>query len=173
MKKLFITIASIFLFLSKVNTVLANVSMVSSSAQIQRTNQSIQTDIRQLVLKKYLESHNSPLAPYSACFISNADKYNLDWRLVPAISGVESTFGKRMIPNTYNAYGWGGGTIYFESWNDSIEVVSKTLREKYYDNGTPNIAKIARRYAPPSNTWGRNVKWFMKEIDSTPVQFTL
>jgi hypothetical protein len=173
MKKLFLIIVSIFLFSLKVNTVLADFSVVSSSAQIRRVEKSSQTDMRRVYLTKYLEKHNSPLVPYSADFIYYADKYDLDWRLVPAISGVESTFGKRIPYRSYNAYGWANGAYSFESWESSIEVVSKTLREKYYDNGTYNIAKIARRYAPPSDSWGWKVKWFMNEIDSTPVQFTL
>ncbi|MBU0569369.1 glucosaminidase domain-containing protein [Patescibacteria group bacterium] len=177
MKKLFPIIASIFLFSLKVNTVLADVladvSMVSSSAQIQKIEKVSQTDMRQVALKKYLEKHNSPLADHADEFIVAADKYDLDWRLVPAISGVESTFGKRIPYKSYNAYGWANGKHSFRSWEDSIEIVSKTLREKYYDNGTPNIAKIARRYAPPSNSWAWKVKWFMREIDSVPVQFSL
>ena len=152
---------------------MADLPVVSSSAQIKNMTKINQADMRQVILTKYLKKHNSPLASYSACFIFNADKYGLDWRLVPAISGVESTFGKRIPYQSYNAYGWANGKYTFKSWENSIEIVSKTLREKYYDNGTPSIAKIARRYAPPSNTWERNVKWFMSEIDNTPVRFTL
>jgi hypothetical protein len=78
-----------------------------------------------------------------------------------------------MIANSYNAYGWAGGYYFFKSWTNSINHVSKSLREKYYNQGTTSIAMIARRYAPPSSTWARNVKWFMKKIDPVPATFSL
>lgn len=130
-------------------------------------------DYRIYVLKNYFDKHNSPLAPYSREFVETADKYDLDWRLVPAITGVESTFGKNIPSNSYNAYGWANGRYSFSSWEDSIEIVSKTLKEKYIDNGAIGINDIARIYAPPSSTWAWKVKYFMNEIDPMPVTFSL
>ncbi|OGM16254.1 hypothetical protein A2V56_02795 [Candidatus Woesebacteria bacterium RBG_19FT_COMBO_42_9] len=130
-------------------------------------------DPRAEILKSYLESHNSPLAGYSDKFIEVADTYNLDWRLIPAITGVESTFGKRIPKNSFNAYGWANGNYQFSSWDESIEVVGKALREKYIDRGAPTINRIARRYAPPSSTWAWKVKFFMQKIESLPIYFDL
>ena len=154
-------------------TCVADEHVVSSSAQFAKTQVINQVDHRERVLKNYLMSHNSPMADSAGDFIYYADLYNIDWRLVAAISGVESTFGKRIPLNSYNAYGWNNGKYSFESWTDSIEVVSKALREKYYDNGATSIDRIARRYAPPSNTWNWKVKYFMNKIDNLPLQFTL
>jgi hypothetical protein len=111
------------------------------------------------------------LAEYAEELVAASDKYGLDWRLVPAISGVESTFGKHIPKGSYNAYGWANGDYRFKSWEDSIEIVSQTLRTKYIDRGAPSINKIARRYAPPSTTWARNVKFFMYKIEAFPVAF--
>jgi hypothetical protein len=130
-------------------------------------------DFRTQILEDYLSSHNSPLAGSASDFIYYADKYNIDWRLVAAIAGVESTFGKQIPINSYNAYGWNNGNYSFKSWAESIEVVSKALRENYYDKGATSIDKIARRYAPPSNTWNWKVKFFMGKIDSFPLGFTI
>jgi hypothetical protein len=126
-----------------------------------------------VVLKKYLEKMDSPLSDHSRTFIQAADRNSLDWRLVPAITGVESTFGKRIPPNSYNAYGWANGNYYFDSWEESIDVVSDTLKEKYVDRGATTIDEIARIYAPPSNTWSWKVKYFMNEIDTVPLTFTI
>jgi hypothetical protein len=116
-------------------------------------------------LEHYLASHNSPLASYAATFIAKADRYHLpDWRLVPAIAGVESTFGKAIPANSYNAYGWANGAFAFTSWEESIDIVTRTLKYKYYDRGVDTIEKIERIYAPPSSTWARNVRFFMKKI---------
>jgi len=146
--------------------------VVSNSANL-RSNIVEDFDYREVVLKNYLSSHNSPLAEYAGVFIAYADKYEIDWRLVPAISGVESTFGKRIPFNSYNAYGWANGKYAFTSWEDSIEVVTKALREKYYDKGTPDINSIARRYAPPSSTWAGNVKFFERKIDPLGVLYSI
>lgn len=125
-----------------------------------------QPDPRVEKLGLFLEFYDSPLADYASNFIESADKYQLDWRLVPAITGVESTFGKHIPYNSYNAYGWNNGVYQFESWEDSIEHVSKTLKEKYVDRGLDTPAKIAPVYAPPSSTWAGKVAFFIKRLDS-------
>lgn len=120
-------------------------------------------------LEAYLVSHRSPLAPYAKVFVAKADEYNLDWRLVAAISGVESTFGKRIPAHSYNAYGWNGGYFSFKSWEDGIDTVSKTLREKYANKwGADTVWEIAPYYAPPSKTWAGNVNFFMEKIATGP-----
>lgn len=150
----------------------ADINVAESSAQlVVRTK--AESDYREEILRNYLEGHNSPLSEHSSVFISLADKYRLDWRLVPAITGVESTFGKRIPIDSYNAYGWANGSYSFESWDESIEVVSKALRNNYIDRGAVSINDIARIYAPPSETWARNVKFFMNKIDPLPVSFSL
>ncbi len=172
MSKFLILITILFFFLNP-KTAWADVTVVSPSAQLVRPKKDINNDLRPMRLEQFLNKHKSPLADYSEDFVNYADKYNLDWRLVPAISGVESTFAKRYPYGTFNAYGWANGKYKFSSWENSIEVVSRTLREKYYDKGATNINKIARRYAPPSNSWSWKVKFFMDKIDPTPVEFDL
>ncbi len=151
----------------------AEPTTVSSSANINRfTKVEPDTyDLRILKLQMYLKKHNSPIEPYAENFVRIADKYDLDWRLVPAISGVESTFGKRIPQGSYNAYGWANGDYSFESWEESIEIVSKTLREKYVDRGADSIEKIAKIYAPPSETWAWKVTYFVNQIDSGKIVF--
>ena len=173
MRKIFIIfIISIAFYLLSAGVVSAEVPVAEPSAQL-KTDGSGTDDYRIIILRTYLIKHNSPLAEHAEDFVAIADKYNIDWRLVPAISGVESTFGKRIPYNSYNAYGWANGAYKFKSCEDSIEIVSKTLRQKYIDKGAPSISKIARRYAPPSSTWAGKVKFFMEKIEPLPVTFTL
>ena len=75
-----------------------------------------QPDKRIQQLESFLKSYDSPLAEQAENFIISADRYGIDWKLVPAITGVESTFGKRIPYQSYNAYGWASGTYFFESW---------------------------------------------------------
>src|SRR5574340_124063 len=159
------------LFLSTAGSCRAQES--DSSAVLKDRADLAEYDFRVANLEKFFGKYNSPLAPYSRDFVEIADKYNLDYRLVPAITGVESTFGKRIPFNSYNAYGWANGDYSFDSWPESIETVSKTLRTNYLDRGAVSINRIARIYAPPSTTWAGRVKYFMARIDPLPVSFDI
>jgi len=131
-------------------------------------NEVVQPDSRAEELKAFLEKYDSPLVPYAENFIKTADKYQIDWRLLPAITGVESTFGRQIPSNSYNAYGWNNGHYRFQSWEDSIETVSKALKKKYYNRGLDNPYKIGPVYAPPSSSWAKRVNNFMERIDPSP-----
>lgn len=124
-------------------------------------------DIRQEVLKAYLESKKSPLAEHAEDFVEASDENGVDWKLVTAISGVESTFGK-FIPGGYNGWGWGVyGTqaIYFKSWRDGIFTVTKGLKTGYIDKGLTTPYQMNRIYAA-SPAWGWKVDFFLKDIEA-------
>jgi len=148
------------------------VFVAGASAEIIDANMVV-PDSRQEQLKRYFQYYKSPLAEYAGVFVEMADKYGLDWKLLPAISGVESTFARHYINGTYNAYGWGGGKIRFESWEDSIEKVSKALSEKYYARGLDTPYKIAPVYCPPSKVWAGNVNFFMEKLEGFSEQNNL
>lgn len=123
-------------------------------------------DKRVQILEDFLKYYQSPLVNFAPFFIQMADKYQLDWRLVPAITGVESSFGKHIPFNSYNAYGWDNGNYVFASWEESIEKVTATLKEKYVNRGLDNPKKIGPVYAPPSSTWASKVSYFMERIEN-------
>jgi hypothetical protein len=141
-------------------------SASSASTKLPKTIQ-LGVDSRVKILTSFLKQYDSPLVPYAADFVETADKYNLDWRLVAAISGVESTFGKEIPSNSYNAWGWGvygDNVIRFKSWNDGIEIVSQGLREKYMDQwGGDNIYEIGAMYAA-SPAWAGHVELWLGRI---------
>lgn len=137
-----------------------------SSATLQSVIAATANDDRVYVLQKYLEKYNSPLAPYAEDFVTQADLYNIDWRLLPAISGVESTFGKE-VP-CINAWGWGitsSGTYCFNSYTQAIHVISQGLRRQYMDKwGATDVWSIGSFYNPGSTTWAGKVNYFMNDI---------
>ncbi len=147
-------------------------AVVSAVPKFREVNEPV-FDYRVYTLRKFLSKFNSPLTPYSSEFIKQADYYGLDYRMVPAISGVESTFGKRIPAGSYNAYGWVNGNYSFKSWPDSIQIVSKTLKYNYIDRGAVSIARIAKIYAPPSTTSGVKVQYFVSKIDTLPLSFDI
>lgn len=123
-------------------------------------------DPRALVLRDYFAKYNSPLENHAQDFIDAADEYEMDWKLVPAIAGVESTFGK-FTPGGFNGWGWGVyGTqaLYFNSWRDGIFTVSKGLRENYINKGLTDPYSMNRVYAT-SSSWGYKVTYFMNDLD--------
>ncbi len=168
---LYILITAILVF---TGTVRVNAQTLSDhSASLKSEGEDFGFDYRVENLRIFLEKYNSPLSEYAEDFVVYADENGLDYRLVPSISGVESTFGKNIPANSYNAYGWANGNYSFTSWEDSISHVSKTIKYSYIDKGAPTIAKIAKRYAPPSTTWGSGVKFFVRKIDSLPLNFDI
>lgn len=126
-------------------------------------------DNRSAVLHAYLASKDSPMANEAGYFVSEADRLNLDWKLVAAIAGVESTFGQHIPTGSYNAFGWGVFTgmqdgVHFASWKDGIHEVSEGLRTRYMNKGAVTVDQIGRIYAA-SPTWSYKVKYFINDIE--------
>lgn len=171
MKLKILFIVFVFLFIvSPQNIYAAEEKHAASSAALAAFNQEQKgEDVRAKVLRGFLASYNSPLASSSGIFIKTADDYQLDWRLLAAISGVESTFAKQLPYNSYNAWGWGiygDNMIYFKSYDEAIETISKALRENYIDKwGAQNVYQIGRFYAA-SPTWAQRVVYFMNQIEA-------
>jgi hypothetical protein len=112
-------------------------------------------------IKKYLSKRNAPLVDYAEEFVKAADEYGIDYRLVAAISIIESNGGKHTF-RPYNAWGWGKSG--FKSWKDGIWSVSKGLA-KYYESGRTTPQSIAPSYCPPNaTTWARKVSYVMSMI---------
>ena len=125
----------------------------------------LEKDNRAETLRGYLESKNSPLADLAEIFVETADEYNLDYRFLPAIAGIESGFGKIQLENSYNPFGWGGGYIYFESFEGAIRTVSFELYERCVKVGADTPAEIGPSYCPPNYIrWISAVEGFMEEI---------
>ena len=132
-------------------------SSIVYGTQDAQTNQLIQ----KLAITRVLEKYNSPLINSVDTFMGVCNLYNLDCYLVPAISGIESTFGLHVAAYTNNPFGWGGGYMRFESWDDAIYTVAKGLKTRYIDRGATTVEAIGHIYAPPSITWAGNVNKLM------------
>jgi hypothetical protein len=124
---------------------------------------------RVAALSSFFRSLNSPLEPYSADFVATADKYGLDYRLLPAISCNESSCGKYYIPSSNNVFGWGiyGNKVTsFESIEVGIDTVGKGLAQNYIARGYDTVEEIAPIYTPPNPTgWASKIRYFYNKID--------
>lgn len=120
-------------------------------------------------LSRYLGEKGPMLAPFAPIFAQEAVENNLDCSLVVAIAGQESAFGRHMAV-AHNAWGWcGGKRCGFNTWEEAIQTVSKTLNEKYCKrwNACNDPYLIARYYAQDPQ-WPHRVEKFMRDINSLP-----
>jgi hypothetical protein len=83
-------------------------------------------DPRLTCLQKFFGQSSCPAEKYSPVFLLAADANQLDWRLLPSISFVESTGGKRALNN--NFFGWDCGRAVFTSPIAAIHEVAYQLR---------------------------------------------
>ena len=129
-------------------------------------------DTRTKAIQNVFKKYNSPLVDQAVFYVKYADEFGVDWKLLPSIAGLESTFGQFLMPGSYNAYGWGGGYIYFESWEDGIRVMNKALRENYINRGATDVWSIGPIYAE-SSTWSARVNNFMNQFDQEHKRLTV
>lgn len=129
------------------------------------------SDARAKIVEDFFKGYSSLLASYSKLFIDIADKYKLDYRLLPAIAMQESNGGKKVIEDSHNPFGYGiygNLVIKFPSWEEGIEKVGKGLRENYLNLGLSTPQQIMSKYTPPSlaqgGSWAKGVRSFMEEL---------
>jgi hypothetical protein len=98
-------------------------------------------DLRESILRKFLEDKKCPDQDYAEVFVAEADAHNLDWRLLPSLALVESGGGRTSHGN--NLFGWANGKIAFTSIGDAIHTVASTLAHGRAYRGKDLTAKLA------------------------------
>ena len=111
-------------------------------------------------LRKFFGEQGCPIKDLSAEFLAAADRNNLDWRLLPSISFVESTGGKVCRRN--NVFGWANGNAPFVSVKESIHFIAGELATSPYYKGKSTDQKI-RTYNRYPHYIGK-VKMVMAQI---------
>ncbi len=132
------------------------------------TDQISSKDSRVENLRVFLNKYNSPLEPFTTQIVESSEKYNLDFRLLPAIAMEESTLCKKAPQNTYNCWGfgiYGKKVMSFSGYADAIDTISKTLAKDYKDIGLITPEQIMTKYTPSSDgAWALNVNNFMNQL---------
>lgn len=126
-------------------------------------------DARPVIVEKYLEKHDSPLLPYAKELLAASEKYDVDYQLIVAIAMCESNLCKKSPEGSFNCWGFENGETKFLSWEQALDQVAKTLRERYLDDGLVTPEEIMARYAPPSveigGPWAKCVRQFIDELE--------
>jgi hypothetical protein len=117
-------------------------------------------DSRFEALRKFFVKGECPAQEYSAAFLEAADRYELDWRLLPSLSYVESTGGKQARNN--NLFGWDSGRAQFSSPTEGIHQVGYRLAYSalYRDK---DLDEVLATYNP-SAEYAQKVKFIMRQI---------
>ena len=142
----------------------ANTSSLSSSFT--------SSDARPLIVKNYLRRYSSPLEPFAQYLVDTADKYHLDYRLLPAIAQQESNLCKKIPEDSHNCWGfgiYGDNVIRFDSYLQAIDTVAATLKKNYIDQGLDTPEKIMVKSPPPSvekgGPWAIAVTSFLTDLE--------
>jgi len=148
----------------------------SESSSLFAFNQEIDKEAQILKIKAdaidaYFKEHNMPLEGTGMKMVKEAEKNDLDWRLVAAIAVRESTGGKFDCKNKENnPFGWGSCKIGFNSIDEAIETIARNL-----GGNNPNTAmhysgkntkEILQKYNPISVVprYAQQVMSIMNEI---------
>jgi hypothetical protein len=119
-----------------------------------------ESDPRLLRLQEFFEEKDSPAADLAGEFVEAADRYHLDWRLLPSIAFVESGGGKAAQNN--NLFGWDDGKCPFPSIRYGIGMVASRLRNSklYKDKSLDEILMVYN----PNSGYPAMVKMVMAEV---------
>lgn len=103
----------------------------------------------------YFKKYDMPLVGTGMKMVIEAEKNDLDWRLLPAIAVRESTGGKFACKKVaHSFFGWGSCKINFKSTDSAIETVALNLggnnpnTDHHYAGKTTK--EILQKYNPPS-----------------------
>jgi hypothetical protein len=111
-------------------------------------------------LKRFFQKADSPAQDLSEEFLRAADEHNLDWRLLPSISLVESGGGRDARNN--NLFGWDNGHAIFTSVRAGIHNVAEKLANSkiYRDKDVDGILRLYN----PNESYSGVVKSVMRQI---------
>lgn len=128
-------------------------------------------DARALIVSNFLKRYNSPMKPYDYYgkkLVEIADRYYIDFRLLPAIAMQESNLCKAIPEGSYNCLGFGiheRGTLGFDTYEAGFERAARELKKYYIDRGLTTPELIMTKYTPSSDgSWAASVNQWMAEM---------
>ena len=106
---------------------------------------SYQHDERVERLRHFFNERECPAEELARDFVAAADLNGLDWRLLPSISFIESSGGKRYLNN--NILGWDSCRTGFDTVREGVfHVASRLAKSDLYKD--KSVEQILRTYNP-------------------------
>lgn len=118
-------------------------------------------DPRIFHLRSFFAKYDCPQPYHEEDYIRAADRYDLDYRLLPAISLRESTCGRYFRLN--NHWGWNSSNTGFDSIEEGINFVTAQLATQTPYRDQPIEQKL--RYYNPRPAYTLEVLRFMNRIE--------
>ena len=121
-------------------------------------------------IDKFFASRGAPLEGYGMKFVEEAEKNDIDWRLLAAISVIEPNAGQQACKKADNSVlGYGSCKMDFKSIDHSIEVVSMKIsgNDSRYYHTEMTTPQILRKYNSVIPTYVQKVTKVMKMIDGS------
>jgi len=109
------------------------------------TDPSVKPDPRTVRLTAFFSKLRCPVAYLAQDFVEAADDNQLDWRLLPSISVIESGGGKAARNN--NIFGWDNGNQLFPTLRAGINQVAFKLGKSALYRNRDSVGKL-RLYNP-------------------------
>lgn len=127
-------------------------------------------DARPILIRRYLEKYNSPLAPYSDLIFQLSEDYGYEYYWIVAIAQQESNLCKKIPEDSHNCWGYGihkKGTLKFDNYELALKSYAEYLKRQYFDKGLNTPELIMKKYCPSSNgSWAKGVNQFIEELKS-------
>lgn len=150
------------------------ISSQSNTEEIQAsTQEQITMRLRADKIDAYFRDRNMPLEGYGMKMVQVAEENNIDWRLLPAISVIETTGSKNICKSkegANNPFGYGSCKIAFDNINESIEIVGRNLggnnprTASYYKN--KDLDGVLKSYNSVIPTYNKKIRSVMDRIEN-------
>lgn len=124
----------------------------------------VKPDPRAIRLRGFFAKLHCPVLNLSEDFVQAADKNQLDWRLLPSISIIESGGGKAYRNN--NLFGWNNGDEVFPSLRAGLDLVAFKLGKSPLYRNRDVVGKL-RIYNPDASYPGKVID-VMNRISPAP-----
>lgn len=119
--------------------------VVSAYGNTVTENPSVLRDDRYDKLESFFKSFGCPAPHYVPEYLGAADSYAIDYRLLPAISVLESTCGVYQRLN--NRWGWDSARKGFTSFRAGLQYIARQLSQgRYYKD--KSLEEKVRTYNP-------------------------
>jgi len=145
-------------------------SVIITQEEVERKEEEAERKEKADLIDNFFESYEAPLEGHGMEFVVEAEKNDIDWRLLPAIAMRESTGGIHACKKVANSvFGYGSCKMSFNSIDESIEVVAKSLggnnptTASHYDNKT--TLQILKKYNSVIPSYTSEIVKLMKKIN--------
>jgi len=135
--------------------------MASAYGNVVTENPPVVRDNRYDRLESFFQSFGCPTPHYVNEYVGAADSYAIDYRLLPAISVLESTCG--IYQRLNNRWGWDSARKGFSSFRSGLQYIARQLSEgRFYKD--KSLDEKVRMYNP-NPEYARQVRKLMLKID--------